>query len=410
MVILTSTNFKSKRKATSRTVSFKKTDLSKANNSHGLEKVISQESISSKKRKAGELNLWTCDSLKTTQGKPDSFIEKFNPTIPLTKPEDWFSPRSPRELDAAAIKLQKVYKSYQTKRNIADCSVVAEDLWWQALEFAALRRSSVSFFGSGKSETAVSRWARARTRAAKVGKGLSTDEKAPKLALRHWLEASKHAYLLAVRYRLIRPIVMDKICTCIMMFGFSSGSFQPFFYWLDVGDGKEVNLDKCPRADLQGQCIKYLGPKEREAYEVIVESGKLVYRQSRKLVNTAEGCKWIFVLSTSRKMYVGEKKKGLFQHSTFLAGGATIAAGRIVAFNGVLEAVWSYSGHYRPTEENFMEFISFLEEHQVDLTDVKKYPIDDDVPPSYASKKEMQSDITSANVDVVCVYSHVLHV
>ncbi|PQP97358.1 IQ domain-containing protein IQM1-like [Prunus yedoensis var. nudiflora] len=398
MVILTSTNFKSKRKATSRTVSFKKTDLSKANNSHGLAKVISQESISSKKRKAGELNLWTLDSLKITQGKPDSSIEKFNPTIPLTKPEDWFSPRSPRELDAAAIKLQKVYKSYQTRRNIADCSVVAEDLWWQALDFAALRRSSVSFFGSGKSETAVSRWAEARTRAAKVGKGLSTDEKAPKLALRHWLEAIDPPHRYGQNLHLYYDV------------WFSSGSFQPFFYWLDVGDGKEVNLDKCPRTDLQGQCIKYLGPKEREAYEVIVESGKLVYRQSRKLVNTAEGCKWIFVLSTSRKMYVGEKKKGFFQHSTFLAGGATIAAGRIVAFNGVLEAVWSYSGHYRPTEENFMEFISFLEEHQVDLTDVKKYPIDDDVPPSYAPKKEMQSDITSANVDVVCVYSHVLHV
>lgn len=140
----------------------------------------------------------TGDSLKTTQEKPDSFIEKFNPTISLTKPEDWFSPRSPRELDAAAIKLQKVYKSYRTRRNIADCSMVAEELWfvlfsfpillhivvirivhsclfssfnccrWQALDFAALRRSSVSFFGSGKSETAVSRWARARTRAAKV--------------------------------------------------------------------------------------------------------------------------------------------------------------------------------------------------------------------------------------------------
>jgi hypothetical protein len=30
---------------------------------------------------------------------------------------------------------------------------------------------------------------------------------------------------------------------------------------LDVGDGKEVNLDnKCPRNELQKQCIKYLGP------------------------------------------------------------------------------------------------------------------------------------------------------
>ena len=60
---------------------------------------------------------------------------------------------------------------------------------WKALDFAALKRSSVSFFNVEKPETAVSRWARARTRAAKVGKGLSKDEKAQKLALQHWLEA-----------------------------------------------------------------------------------------------------------------------------------------------------------------------------------------------------------------------------
>jgi len=86
------------------------------------------------------------------------------------------------------------------------------------LDVAALKRSSVSFFDVQKPETAVSRWARARTRAAKVlvqysnvfsfliiqvnfshrllhvvflkvGKGLSKDDKAQKLALQHWLEA-----------------------------------------------------------------------------------------------------------------------------------------------------------------------------------------------------------------------------
>jgi len=35
------------------------------------------------------------------------------------------------------------------------------------------------------------------------------------------------------------------------------------------------------------------------------------------------------------------------------------------------QAIWPYSGHYRPTEKNFMEFISFLEEHKVDMTNVK---------------------------------------
>ncbi|XP_030930964.1 IQ domain-containing protein IQM5-like [Quercus lobata] len=116
-----------------------------------------------------------------------------------------------------------------------------------------------------------------------------------------------------------------------------SKSTQPFFYWLDVGDGKDLNLERCLRTVLQRQCIAYLGPKEREAYEVIVESGKLLYRQTGMLINTVEGSKWIFVLSTSRALYVGQKKKGVFQHSSFLSGGATSAAGRLVAHDGVLE-------------------------------------------------------------------------
>ena len=37
-----------------------------------------------------------------------------------------------------------------------------EELWWKALDFAALKRSSVSFFDVQKPETAISRWARAR--------------------------------------------------------------------------------------------------------------------------------------------------------------------------------------------------------------------------------------------------------
>lgn len=117
--------------------------------------------------------------------------------------------------------------------------------------------------------------------------------------------------------------------------------------------------------------ILLLFQKERESYEVVIQEGKLVYKQNGVFVETEEGSKWIFVLSTTRTLYVGKKKKGVFQHSSFLSGGATTAAGRLVAHGGVLKAIWPYSGHYHPTEENFMEFISFLEEHSVDLTNVK---------------------------------------
>ncbi|OMO94021.1 putative calmodulin binding protein, partial [Corchorus capsularis] len=269
----------------------------------------------------------------------------------------------------AALKLQKVYKSFWTRRQLADCAVVVEQRWWKLLDFAELKRSSISFFEIEKPESAVSRWCRARTRAAKVGKCLSKDEKARKLALQHWLEAidPRHRYGHNLQFYYAKWLHCE--------------SKQPFFYWLDIGEGKEVHSEKCPRQKLQQQFIKYLGPTEREAYEVIIKDGKFYYKQSGELIDTTGGpkdAKWIFVLSAFKVLYAGQKNKGTFQHSSFLAGGATLSAGRLVVEEGLLKAVWPHSGHYLPTEENFLEFMFFLQEHNVDLTNVKKSPSEEE--------------------------------
>ncbi|KAI3979323.1 hypothetical protein MKX01_020531 [Papaver californicum] len=377
-----------------RNVSFKKKDNSESDlqSDKSDTKMVMEESTGFKNWERNKLTLKTVFSFKNllidnnnsyyssfnSRNKDEASVNKAkSPSFP--EPEVMYSPRPLSELDAAAVKLQKVYKSYRTRRNLADCAVLVEELWWKALDSAALKLSSETFFNAEKHETAFSKWTRAMTRAAKVGKGLSKDEKAQKLALQHWLEAIDPRH----RYGHNLHFYYDLWFDC--------GSSQPFFYWLDVGDGKEVNLEKCPRSTLQRQCIEYLGPKERECYEVIVEDGKLVYKQGGECVDTVEGFKWIFVLSTSRSLYVGKKKKGQFQHSSFLSGGATTAAGRLVAHDGVLEAIWPYSGHYLPTEENFKEFISFLEEHHVDLTNVKRCANDEDCPSSFKITEEVDS-------------------
>ncbi|PUZ64458.1 hypothetical protein GQ55_3G145600 [Panicum hallii var. hallii] len=286
--------------------------------------------------------------------------------------------RSPLH-EAAATTVQKMFKGHRTRRSLADCAIVVEELWWKLYDQASLNRKSVSFFAGGKQETAASRWVRAGKRIAKVGKGLCKDDKAQQLALRHWLEAIDPRHRYGHNLHLYYDI------------WFQSSSTEPFFYWLDIGAGREIHHPSCPRTKLNSQLVMYLGMNERAAYEVVVEDGRLTYLQSGLLVNTTDESKWIFVLSTSRSLYVGQKKKGQFQHSSFLAGGATSAAGRLVAKDGVLKAIWPYSGHYLPTEENFNEFISFLQEHNVDLTNVKRCSVDDDEYPSL--KRKQASDV-----------------
>lgn len=376
----------------------------------GSGKLLIQGSLSFKRAQlddnhSGSLQVETEISIKTADiaaaAAPDSAPATVAPLIPRALarvmhadgvPMSGSGAESPKH-EAAALRLQKVYKSFRTRRQLADAAVLVEQSWWKLLDFALLKRSSVSFFDIEKQETAVSKWSRARARAAKVGKGLSKDDKAQKMALQHWLEAidPRHRYGHNLHY----------YYDCWL----NSESKQPFFYWLDVGEGKEINLDaKCSRSKLQSQCIKYLGPKEREDYEVVIEDSKFLYKKSRQIIDSSGGprdAKWIFVLSTSKSLYVGQKKKGKFQHSSFLAGGATSAAGRLVVENGTLKAIWPHSGHYRPTEENFQEFKSFLKDNLVDLTDVKMSPAEEDEEfwgslKRIASENEKSEDKTAA--------------
>ncbi|KAL2533565.1 IQ calmodulin-binding motif family protein [Abeliophyllum distichum] len=253
----------------------------------------------------------------------------------------------------------------------------AEELWWQAIDYARLNHSTISFFNFLKPETAASRWNRISLNASKVGKGLSKDAKAQKLAFQHWIEAIDPRH----RYGHSLHLYYEEWC--------KTGAGQPFFYWLDLGDGKEVDLEECPRSKLRQQCIKYLGPQEREYYEYVVVHGKILHKQTGIPLDTnngSPGLKWIFVMSTSKSLYSGEKKKGYFHHSSFLAGGTTLAAGRLIVEDGVLKCISAYSGHYKPTDDSLDSFMSFLKENGVNLDEVEIRKANEDYE-SYESGK-----------------------
>ncbi|KVI08319.1 hypothetical protein Ccrd_013312, partial [Cynara cardunculus var. scolymus] len=329
-----------------------------------------------------------------------------------------FDPGSPEH--EAAIKLQKVYKSFRTRRKLADCAVqIEQSLYvlfviqyffnlfvvfsgiqkWKLLDFAELKRSSISFFNLDKQETAFSRWSRARTRAAKVYSHVNTianefPSKCKKINElgKAYPKTAKHKNLLCNTglRRLIQDIDMGTIFTSIMENGCSLKAKNPFSTVPEsnlfdsntqVGYRRRERNKSCrkmPKIKTSAAMHQIPWPSmsliERKAYEVVMEDGKLLFKQTGEFLDTTgepKGAKWIFVLSTSKILYVGVKKKGSFQHSSFLAGGATLAAGRIVAEKGTIKAIWPHSGHYRPTQENFQDFISFLQENNVDTTYVK---------------------------------------
>lgn len=114
------------------TSTFHKEDSETLNNSNESDKIVVERSMSFRNEESQEadLNNNSSHSISSMGKKPH--IQK--PTLLLPEPAIiFFSPKPTSELDAAATTLQKVYKSYRIRRNLADCAVVVEELWYVSL-------------------------------------------------------------------------------------------------------------------------------------------------------------------------------------------------------------------------------------------------------------------------------------
>lgn len=181
---------------------------------------------------------------------------------------------------------------------------------------------------------------------------------------------------------------------------------QNFFYWLDKGDGKEVDIEERPRARLEEQRVHYLQEHERAQYAVNVVDGLFYYKQSGQLVHTLpmsvnadddvdvsqilpdasehddeatrlekkrirNQSKFIYVADPQGVLYIAQKVKGQFHHSSFLGGGTVCAAGGIIVNRGKLIKINPKSGHYRPGQRHFERLLSNLEAMGISLEGVK---------------------------------------
>ena len=64
---------------------------------------------------------------------------------------------------------------------------------------------------------------------------------------------------------------------------------ENFFFWLDHGEAKDLDLPNCSRKRLDDMQVRYLNREERMLYEVVVDKkGKLVWRKDNVRVDTTD--------------------------------------------------------------------------------------------------------------------------
>lgn len=79
---------------------------------------------------------------------------------------------------------------------------------------------------------------------------------------------------------------------------------------------------------------------------------------------------WIYVYNSRHELFVGIKKTGTFQHSSFLYGGRVLSAGLLKAKDGYLTSLSPLSGHYRAGTAHFRFFVASLQDSGVNLEHV----------------------------------------
>ena len=130
--------------------------------------------------------------------------------------------------------------------------------------------------------------------------------------------------------------------------------------------------------------VEYLDEVERLKYQVFIRDGK-IYDAEGKLFNSLDlankfnNGKAIFVMDEFGRIFAsGKYAPAEFHHSSFLGGGEVAMAGEIEVIEGVLFSVTNKSGHYRPLEVHFNQFLNYIEKSGINISNVIKTIVKDD--------------------------------
>ena len=225
--------------------------------------------------------------------------------------------------DVAARMIQRTFRGYQARREMNGLGLNAGSRWLTTVRDAQFREAnqprprSQSNLLAGEADdeatgerprSAWQNWKKAGLVARRAGhddsdsdsdldSASSPDDDEQKAA---WREKRRHEN--AVRKQAARMMGLQYFLEMIDVkhrYGSNLRSYheewkkadtnENFFYWLDYGEGRYMELDACPRERLEREQVRYLSRDERQYYLVKVDAdGRLCWAKNNARIDTTE--------------------------------------------------------------------------------------------------------------------------
>ncbi|KAK2600039.1 hypothetical protein QQS21_005203 [Conoideocrella luteorostrata] len=233
-----------------------------------------------------------------------------------------------KERASAAEVIQKTFRGYRARRELEGYSLNASTRWVTAVREAQFRqntkpRSSTINDAAVKNGgvlaledpvdyrpvSARQKWKKASVVARRAGHddsdtdsalnsdledGLTPDEKAAAKERSEKAKAERRraARTMGLQYFLEMVDSKHRYGSNLRMYHEEwkkSNTTENYFYWLDYGEGKTIELDTCPRDRLEREQVRYLSREERQYYLARVDAeGRLCWVKNGARIDTTE--------------------------------------------------------------------------------------------------------------------------
>ncbi|CAM1504673.1 Fc.00g022640.m01.CDS01 [Cosmosporella sp. VM-42] len=233
---------------------------------------------------------------------------------------------SVNERTQAARMIQKTFRGYRARREMQGFSLDPNTRWVTAIREAQFREmnrprarskvdpGSVASLGIEASSdqrpmTARDNWRKVSAIARRAGhddllsdssssesedENASPEERAAARAQREKANVDRkdRARMMGLQYFLEMVDLKHRYGSNLRMYHEEwkkANTNENFFYWLDYGEGKNIELDTCPRDRLAREQVRYLSREERQYYLVdIDEEGRLCWAKNGERIDTTE--------------------------------------------------------------------------------------------------------------------------